>query len=92
MTDREQITWKWLVGVMVTMVLLGGSAWLTTMYAELGKVKEEQKIDRQTTNDVKAKVGIIEERTLRTQKDVEEIKQQQQEQIQKLNELLRRVR
>ncbi len=92
MTGTNNVTWKAIVGIMTTIVLLGGSAWLTTMYAELAKVKEEQKIDRQTTNDVKAKVGIIEERTLRTQKDVEEIKQQQQEQIQKLNELLRRVR
>ena len=74
------------------LVLAGGSAWMTTMYAEVGKVKEEQKADRQTVNDVKASVGIIQERTKRTEEDVREIKERQSETNKKLDELLRRGR
>jgi len=55
-----------------------------------GKVKEEQKQDRQTTQDVKAKVGVIEEQTKRTQEDVKEIKETQKDTNRKLDELLRR--
>ena len=88
----NNVTWKWLVGILVLIVLGGGGAWMTTMYAEVGRVKEEQKIDRQTINDVKAKVGVIDEQTKRTQQDIEEIKKNQERANDKLNELLRRVR
>ena len=58
----------------------------------MSKVKEKQDVDRQTVNDVKSKVGIIEEQTKRTQEDVKEIKEGQQNTIKKLDELLRRGR
>ena len=90
--SQNGITWKWLVGTLMLLVLAGGSAWMTTMYAEVGKVKEEQKADRQTVNDVKASVGIIQERTKRTEEDVREIKERQSETNKKLDELLRRGR
>jgi cytoskeletal protein RodZ len=90
MTDHNNVTWKWLVGILVLILMGGGGAWMTTMYAQVGKVQEEQKADRQTVNDVKSKVGIIEEQTKRTQKDVEEIKDGQKDTNKKLDELLRR--
>ena len=86
------VTWKWLVGILVLVVLGGGSAWMTTMYAEVGRVKEEQKADRQTINDVKTKIGVIDEQTKRTQQDINEIKRTQEKADEKLNELLRRTK
>ena len=41
-------------------------------------------------NDVKAKVGVIDEQTRRTQEDVREIKETQKDTNKKLDELLRR--
>jgi len=90
MATNGALTWRWLGGILLTLVVMGGGAWMTTMYAEVGKVKEEQKQDRQTTQDVKAKVGVIEEQTKRTQEDVKEIKETQKDTNRKLDELLRR--
>ena len=90
MADHNNVTWKWLVGTLMSLVLLGGGTWMTTMYAQVNKVQEEQKQDRQTVNDVKTKVGVIEEQTKRTQEDVKEIKDTQKDTNKKLDELLRR--
>lgn len=92
MAGNNALTWKWLAGIVLTILLAGGGAWIGNMSAEVGKVKEEQKADRQTINDVKGKVGIIEERTQRTQEDVKDLKEGQKEQNRKLDELLRRTR
>ena len=89
---RNGVTWKWLVGILMTVLTPGGGAWMTTMYAEVGRIKDEQKQDRQTVNDVRSTVGVIQERTQRTEKDVQEIKEQQKETNKKLDELLRRGR
>ena len=74
----------------MSIVVMGGGAWMSSMYAQVGKVQEEQKQDRQTVNDVRGKVGVIEEQTKRTQDDVKEIKDTQKKTNEKLDELLRR--
>ena len=88
----NNVTWKWLAALLITVVLGGGSAWMTTMYAEVGRVKEKQEQDRATVNAVDKKVGVIEEQTKRTEKDVQEIKGDLKDQNKKLDELLRRVK
>ena len=91
MADQNgMLTWRWLGGILMSIVLLGGGTWMTHMATEVDKVKQEQKQDRQTTQDVKAKVGVIEEQTKRTQEDVKEIKETQKDTNRKLDELLRR--
>ena len=91
MPDRSvSVTWQWLAGIVISILILGGSAWMTSMYAEVGKVKDEQKQDRAATQSITVKVGVIEERTRRTEDDVREIKESQKEQGRKLDELLRR--
>lgn len=88
----NNVTWKWLAAILITVVLAGGSAWMTTMYAEVGRVKEKQEQDRVTVNAVDKKVGVIEEQTKRTEKDVQEIKNDLKDQNKKLDELLKRTR
>ena len=91
MPERSvSVTWQWLAGIVISILILGGSAWMTSMYAEVGKVKDEQKQDRAATHGITVKVGVIEERTRRTEDDVREIKESQKEQGRKLDELLRR--
>ena len=90
MIDRNNLTWKWLGGVLVAVVLLGGGAWMSTMYAQVNKVQEEQKQDRKAVGEIDKKGGVIEEQTKRTQEDVREIKDTQKDTNKKLDELLRR--
>ena len=90
MTESNSVTWKWLAGIALTVLLMGGGTWMTTMYAEVGKVKEEQKQDRKALDQVDKKVGVIEEQTKRTQEDVKDIKDTQKDTNRKLDELLRR--
>ena len=90
MTERNSVTWKWLAGIAMMVILAGGGAWMGTMNAQVKEMEKEQKADRQTVNEVKGKVGVIEEQTKRTQEDVKEIKEGQKDTIKKLDELLRR--
>ena len=90
MATNGTLTWRWLGGILLTVILAAGGAWMSGMASEVNKVKEEQKQDRQTTQDVKAKVGVIEEQTKRTREDVKEIKETQKDTNRKLDELLRR--
>ena len=77
MADQNGLlTWRWLGGILMSIVLLGGGTWMTHMATEVGKVKE--------------KVGVIEEQTKRTREDVKEIKETQKDTNRKLDELLRR--
>jgi len=90
MTDRTSVTWQWLAGSAIGVIILGGGAWMTTMYAEVNAVKQEQKADRKTVNEIEKKVGVIEEQTKRTREDVHDIKESQKDTNKKLDELLRR--
>ena len=90
MIDRNNLTWKWLGGVLISVLILGGGAWMSTMYAQVNKVQEEQKQDRKAVGEIDKKVGVIEEQTKRTQEDVREIKDTQKDTNKKLDELLRR--
>jgi len=90
MAEPNNVSWKWLAGIAMTVLLMGGGTWMTTMYAEVGKVKEEQKQDRKAVEQIDKKVGVIEEQTKRTQEDVKEIKETQKDTNRKLDELLRR--
>lgn len=90
MGQPVSVTWQWLAGIAMSVVIIGGGAWMTTMYAEVNKVKEEQKTDRKTVGEIEKKVGIIEEQTKRTREDVQDIKETQRDTNKKLDELLRR--
>lgn len=80
----NSVTWKWLAGILMSIVLLSGGAWMRILNADVQTVKEEQKKDREAAAENRGKVGVIEERTKRTEDDVKEIKQD-------LKELLRRT-
>ena len=91
MATNGTLTWRWLGGILLTVILAAGGAWMSGMASEVNKVKDEQKQDRQTTQDVKAKVGVIEEQTKRTQEDIQELKRNQEKHGNKLDEILRRI-
>lgn len=90
MTERNSVTWKWLAGILLTLLMMAGGAWMGTMNAQLQETKKEQAEDRKAIGQVDKKVGIIEEQTKRTQEDVKEIKETQKDTNKKLDELLRR--
>jgi septal ring factor EnvC (AmiA/AmiB activator) len=90
--NTNNITWKWLVGVLTTVVILAGSAWMASMSTELDKIRTEQAVDRKEAADVREKIGRIDERSRRTELDILEIKESQKELSRKLDELLRKVR
>lgn len=92
MAANNALTWKWLAGLALTILLAGGGAWGSAMIAQVNRVQEEQKQDRKAVGEIDKKAGIIEERTKRIQEDIKELKEGQKDQFQKLDELLRRTR
>lgn len=80
----NSVTWKWLAGTLLSVLLLAGGGWVRMLAADLGAVKEEQKKDRDAASGSREKIGVIEERTKRTEQDVKEVKED-------LKELLRRM-
>ena len=77
---------------MLSILLMAGGAWVASMSGELGDLKKEQQVDRKAVGEIDKKVGVIEERTQRTQEDVKDLKEGQKDQGKKLDELLRRTR
>ena len=88
--EGNAVTWKWLAGITMTLLMAAGGAWMGSMNAQVNKVQEEQKQDRKAVGEIDKKVGVIEEQTKRTQDDVKEIKDTQKDTNKKLDELLRR--
>ena len=88
MANGNVLTWKWLVGVLMALVFAGGGAWITTIAGDVNQMKAEH--PRQV-GELDKQVGIIGERTKRTEEDVKEIKTEQKDQGKKLDELLRRL-
>ena len=82
--STNSVTWKWLAGTFLSILLLGGAGWMRMLNAEVQTVKGDQKKDREAASEARGKVGIIEERTKRVEQDVQEIKED-------LKELLRRT-
>lgn len=80
----NSVTWKWLAGILLSILLLAGGGWMKMLTAEVATVKDEQKKDRADSATSREKVSVIEERTKRTEEDVKEIKTD-------LKELLRRT-
>ena len=80
----NSVTWKWLGGTLLSLLLLTGGAWMKMQAAELQTVKDDQKKEKDASASSREKIGVIEERTKRTEDDVKEIKQD-------LKELLRRT-
>ena len=82
--SANSVTWKWLAGTLLSVLLLAGGGWMRMLAGEVETVKQEQTRDREAAGVSREKVGVIEERTKRTEQDVKEIKED-------LKELLRRT-
>ena len=89
MSGTNGVTWKWMVGIMATIILGGGAGWMTTMWAEVSGVKEDQKHDRESINQIERKVDVIEERTRRSEEDMKELKEDQKDMKRAVDEILR---
>ena len=85
---QDSVTWKWLVGILVAVLMAGGGAWMTALSSDVEKMKTEYP---KQVGELDKKVGIIEERTKRLEGDVQELKRGQERQSEKLDELLRRT-
>jgi septal ring factor EnvC (AmiA/AmiB activator) len=92
------VTWKYVGGAAIGLVILGGSGWLTFQQSQLGGVsvaveKTKEKLAEQTTDQAvtKTKVQDIDRKVDEVRKDVADIKSTLQQilinqQIQQLRE------
>lgn len=90
MIERNQITWKWVVGLLSTLLLMAGGGWVAAINGQLQQTKQAQVEDRKAVSEVDKKVSVIEEHTRGIEKQIEEVKDAQKEQNRKLDELLLR--
>lgn len=80
----QSVTWKWLVGILTTVLVLGAGAWATTMQAQVNDIKQEQRQATKDTGMQAADIAVIKEK-LRT------IEDRQKEQSEKTNETNRKL-
>lgn len=90
--DGKGPTWKWMVGILFSVVFFGTTGWMTYMATEVNELKKDQTTDREKASAQGRSLGIIEEKTRRLEEDTKEIKQDIKEQNRKLDEILRRVK
>jgi hypothetical protein len=94
--SNGSVTWKYVGGVAVSLIILGGSGWLAFMQTQLGSVylavdKTKERLGEQATDQAvtKSKVQDIDRKVDEVRKDVGDIKStlqqilinQQQEQL-----------
>lgn len=89
---RNNVSQKWLLGLLTTLVLGAGTGWMTYVHGQLNAVSADQKIQRDRDAETKRETAVIKEKVERLEGDVRGIRGEQKEQSKKLDELLRRVR
>ena len=92
MSARPGVSWKWLAGILVSVVLLAGGGWVRYIQAELGQVKAEQQEERDQRQEQAGTLRVLREKIERVEEQAREIRQDQKEHNKKLDEILRRVR
>ena len=80
------------IGVLVSILVLGGSTWLGTIYGQVKALDQQQKAITKETADQKGDLRVMQQQINNIEKVVGEVKDQQKETGKKLDELLRRVR
>ena len=85
MSARNGVSWKWLAGILVSVLLLAGAGWI-------GSIQTEQSAERAKREEQSVGLGVVREKIERIEEQVREIRQDQKEHNKKLDELLRRVR
>ena len=83
--DRTAVTWKWLVGILVFVLVAGGSAWLTTLAGEQRDLRRDNEV-------VKSDIAVIKEQIKQIRVEIDKQGKATEDQTKKLDELLQRVR
>lgn len=80
--NGSSVTWKYVGGVAVSLIILGGSGWLTFMQSQIGGVymavdKTKERLGEQATDQAvtKSKVESIDRKVDEVRKDVGDVKQ-----------------
>ena len=89
------VGWKWLAGILTSVVLLGGAGWMTStssdnreLRVELAQVKEAIAEKGADMRVLQKDVESIRDSQKRTEETIKDIRKEQQENIKDLKQLL----
>ena len=74
------MTWKWVVGILVTILLLGGGAWATSIQAQVTDTNRN-------AGELKADITVIKERMRAFEENQKEERDARKEADKKLDEI-----
>lgn len=84
------MTWKWLVGVMVGILVVGGGGWMNHMQGQVSDIRSKQEAAGKDASTQSADIAVIKEK-LRTIEDRQKEAAEQSKDInRKLDELIQR--
>ena len=83
---------RWLLGILGSIVLMGGAGWMTFVQNQIGAVQADQKKADEKAAAQREDTGIIKEQVQQLRKGQERQERQQEDVGRKLDELLRRSR
>jgi uncharacterized protein HemX len=94
MTERGQggVTWKWLVGVLVGVLVIAGGAWATSMQAQVNRVDSKLDEASKNTSTQASDIAVIKERLRVIEDRMKEQQESAKETNKKLDELLRKIK
>jgi len=78
--NNEGVTWKWVVGILVTILLLGGGAWATSIQAQVTDANRN-------AGELKADIAVIKERMRAFEENQKEERDARKEADKKLDEI-----
>lgn len=73
MSGHEPLTTKWLLGILVSILVLGGAGWMTSMSAGQRDLEKRQTQTEIVAEKNNVKLDTIDKRTDRIEKQLDEI-------------------
>lgn len=72
--ESDGMVWRVIGPIVVTVVMLGGGAWLNHMHGEIGEVRADQKQEREERQNLGQATVELKVRVQQLGKDVDELK------------------
>lgn len=75
MSDEKTVTFKWLLGIIMSFVMLGATFWMNWMSAEIRGIKDTTERIRMEQLERTTRIATLEANYISIQRDLVEIKQ-----------------
>jgi hypothetical protein len=87
--EHSATLWKWMLGAMFSVIMLGGGAWVSYVQAQINDIRQQNERRNDAQASQGADIAVIKEKIRAIEQNVQETKEATRETSRKLDELIR---